>query len=227
MGERHDYEAGDTRMQGYRARPRTPNGAVLLVIPAFMGLRDFEMAQCDRFAELGYEVLGVDYFGDGWTTTDPEEASAAMGKLDDDRETLLVCTRAALAEARGWGGRVGAMGFCFGGKAVLDLARAGELDAAVSMHGIYDKPPFETQAMPPVLLCHGWNDPLAKPADFEAMTEELEANSSDWHALCFGQTGHAFTNPANPGNGETMGYVERSAERTRSAVEAFLAGQLT
>ena len=227
MGERHDYEAAGTRMRGYRARPDTPNGAALLVIPAFMGLREFEMSQCDRFAGLGYEVLGVDYFGDGWTTTDGDEASAAMGQLNDDRETLLLRTKAALGEARGWGDRVGVMGFCFGGKAALDLARAGQTDAAVSMHGIYDKPPFETQAMPPVLLCHGWNDPLAKPADFVAMTEELEANSPDWHALCLGQTGHAFTNPANPGNGETMGYVARSATRTWSAVENFLSDRLT
>ncbi|WP_299814393.1 dienelactone hydrolase family protein [uncultured Jannaschia sp.] len=227
MGERHDYAAGDRRMLGYRAWPETPNGAALLVVPAFMGLRKFEMAQCDRFAGLGYEVLGVDYYGDGWTTADADEASAAMGELNDDRETLLLRTKAALDEVRDRGGKVGAMGFCFGGKAVLDLARSGALDAAVSMHGIYDRPPFETRSMPPVLLCHGWNDPLAKPADFEAMTRELEANSPDWHALCFGQTGHAFTDPANPGDGEGMGYVERSANRTRSAVDSFLAGYLT
>lgn len=226
MGERHAYDAGGTGMLGYRAEPDTPNGAALLVVPAFGGLRAFEMAQCDRFAAMGYAVLGIDYYGDGWETADMGEAGAAMKAIDDDRRTLLLRTEAALAEVSGWAGKVGAMGFCFGGKAVLDLARAGHLDAAVSMHGLYDKPPFETKSMPPVLLCHGWNDPLAKPADFEAMAAELDANSSDWHALCFGQTGHAFTDPARPGD-TGMGYAERSTRRTWAAVETFLADKLT
>ena len=225
MGERFDYDADGRTMRGYRARPQTPNGAVLLVVPAFMGLRDFEMAQCDRFAAMGYEAMGVDYYGAGWTTEDGDEAGKAMAALDGDREALLRRSLGALEVARGWGGKVGAMGFCFGGKVVLDLARAGHLDAAVSMHGIYDKPPFETLAMPPVLLCHGWNDPLAKPSDFEGMAAELEAHSPDWHALCFGQTGHAFTDPARSG-GDGMGYVDASAKRTWAAVETFLAGQI-
>ena len=225
MGERIDYDADGTAMVGYRARPERPNGAVLLVVPAFMGLRSFEKAQCDRFAAMGYEAMGVDYYGEGWTTEDGAAASKAMAELNGDRGVLLRRCAGALEIARGWGGKVGAMGFCFGGKAVLDMARAGHLDAAVSMHGIYDRPPFATGTMPPVLLCHGWNDPLAKPADFEAMAAELEAHSPDWHALCFGQTGHAFTDPARGGDAG-MGFVDRSASRTWAAVETFLAEKL-
>lgn len=224
MGERHAYDAGGTRMLGYRARPERPGGGALLVIPAFAGLREFEMAECDRYASLGYDVLGVDYYGDGWTAADMDQASAAMQKLDGDRRTLLLRTRAALAELGG--ARTGAVGFCFGAKAVLDLARAGDLQAGVSMHGIYDRPPWESEAMAPILLCHGWNDPLATPAQFEEMAAELERHSADWHALCFGGTGHAFTNPAQQGDDPGMGYVERSARRARAAAEAFLAEHL-
>ena len=224
MGERHDYEAGGAAMRGYRARPGRPNGAGLLVIPAFFGLRDFEMAECDRYAAMGYDVLGVDYYGDGWVASGMDEASAAMGKLNEDRRTLLTRTEAALAELGA--ARTGAVGFCFGGKAVLDLARAGRLDAGVSMHGIYDRPPWETEAMPPVLLCHGWNDPLATPAQFEAVTRELEAHCEDWHALCFGGTGHAYTNPAQVSDDPGMGYVERSARRAMAAAETFFAERL-
>jgi dienelactone hydrolase len=223
MGERHLYQADSSAMRGYRARPDRPNGAGLLVVPAFFGLREFEVAECDRYAAMGYEVLGVDYYGDGWVASDMDEAGAAMGRLNDDRRTLLTRTRAALSEL---GTTVtGAVGFCFGGKAVLDMARAGDLQAGVSMHGIYDRPPFETVAMPPVLLCHGWNDPLATPAQFEEITRELEAHCADWHALCFGGTGHAFTNPAQTGDGG-MGYVEGSARRARAAAEAFFAEHL-
>lgn len=227
MGERYDYETAGETMVGYRAKPDTPNGAGLLIAPAFAGLREFEMEQADRFAALGYDVLSVDYYGDGWRTDDASEASTKMATVQKDRAALLRRMRAALAEVRGWGAAtVGAMGFCMGGKAVLDLARAGDGDAIVSLHGVYDRPPFETIAMPPVLLCHGWGDPIATPAQFGALAEELEAHSDDWHALCFGQTGHAFTNPARTDGTPGMGYVERSAIRTWAAVEAFLAERL-
>ncbi|UWQ17632.1 dienelactone hydrolase family protein [Jannaschia sp. M317] len=226
MGERHEYFAGEDRMSGYRARPEVANGAALLVLPAFAGLREFEMAQCDHFAALGYEVLGVDYYGDGWATSDMDAAGAAMAVLNADRHLFLRRTEAALAQAQGWAAKVGAMGFCLGGKGVLDLARAGHLDAAVSLHGVYDAPPFGGLPMPPVLLCHGWNDPLATPAQFVDLVAELEAHSSDWHALTFGQTGHAFTNPARGNEVPGMGYHAASARRTQAAVETFLAEQL-
>ncbi|TFL18730.1 dienelactone hydrolase family protein [Jannaschia formosa] len=224
MGERHPYDAGGTGMLGYRARPERPNGAGILVIPAFFGLRDFEMAECDRYAAMGYDVLGVDYYGDGWVASDMDEAGAAMGKLNGDRRTLLVRTQAALAELGA--ARTGAVGFCFGGKAVIDMARAGDLQAGVSMHGIYDRPPWETEKMPPILLCHGWNDPLATPDQFVEMTKELEAHCDDWHALCFGGTGHAFTNPAQVSDDPGMGYVEHSAVRAQAGAEAFFASHL-
>ena len=222
MGERHVYEGDGIEMHGYRAQPRRANGAAVLVVPAFFGLRDFERAQADRLAGDGYEVLAADYYGEGWNAADMDEAGAAMGRLNDDRPALLRRTRAALDVAAGWGTRVGAIGFCFGGKAVLDLARAGLTDGVASLHGLYDRPPFETDAMPPVLLCHGWTDPYADPDAFRGMCEELEAHSSDWHALAFGATSHAFTDPAQTG-GDGLGYVERSAERAFAAVDAFLA----
>ena len=226
MGERHDYDGDGIAMHGYRARPDRPNGAAVVVIPAFFGLRDFERSQADRLAGQGYEVLAADYYGDGWVAADGDEAGAAMGRLNGDRPALLRRTRAAVEEAAGWARTVGAIGFCFGGKAAIDLARSGVTDGVASLHGIYDRPPFDTRAMPPVLLCHGWTDPLADPDAFRGMCDELEADCADWHALALGGTGHAYTNPAQPA-ADGMGYVERSAERAFAAVDAFLARVLT
>ncbi|MEM7641367.1 MAG: dienelactone hydrolase family protein [Pseudomonadota bacterium] len=221
MGETYEYEADSTRMVGYRARPDAPNGAGLVLAPAFAGLRDFEMAQADRFAGLGYDVLAADYYGDGWRTDDRNDAAARMAELQNDRPRLLRRMKGALAQMET--AKIGAFGFCFGGKAVIDLARAGDTDGVVSLHGIYDQPPLETRAMPPVLLCHGWQDPLADPEAFAAMAAELEAHCPDWHALALGGTGHAFTNPAQAGSVPGMGYVEASARRSWRAVEAFFA----
>ncbi|MEO0859641.1 MAG: dienelactone hydrolase family protein [Pseudomonadota bacterium] len=211
-------------MVGYRARPSAPNGAGLLIAPAFAGLRDFEMEQADLWAQKGYDVLAVDYYGDGWRTDVVSEAAAKMAEVQADRPRFLRRVQGALAQMDA--GKVGAFGFCLGGKAVLDLARSGQGDAVVSLHGVYDRPPYETQTMPPVLLCHGWNDPLASPAQFTEMAAELEAHCPDWHALTFGQTGHAFTNPANASDGGDMGYVPVSARRSGAAVEAFLTEHL-
>lgn len=222
MGERYRYATAGETMVGYRARPHAPNGAGLLIAPAFAGLREFEMEQADLWAAKGYDVLALDYYGDGWRTDDSAEASAKMATVQNDRAALLRRMQAGLAEVKGLGAaKVGAFGFCLGGKAVLDLARSGQGDAVVSIHGLFDAPPPPTEAMPPVLLCHGWADPLATPAQFEAMAEELEEHCADWHALCFGRTEHAFTNPGRP-----QGYVARSARRTFAATESFLAEKL-
>ncbi|SDY65459.1 Dienelactone hydrolase [Jannaschia faecimaris] len=222
MGERYEYSGDDRTLVGYRAQPGTPNGAGLLIAPAFAGLREFEMEQADLWATKGYDVLALDYYGDGWRTNDSGEASQKMGEVQNDRPALLRRMQAGLAEVRGWGPvRVGAFGFCLGGKAVLDLARSGQGDAIVSFHGLFDRPPTPTQTMPPVLLCHGWADPLATPAQFGEMTAELEEHCADWHALCFGHTEHAFTDPAR-----TEGYVANSTRRSWAAAGAFLAEHL-
>lgn len=227
MGETYEYVADGTPMVGYRARPNTPNGAGLLIAPSFAGLKDFEMEQADRFAGLGYDVLAADYYGDGWRTDDSGEAATRMSALQADRPRLLRRMQGALSELRAVAaGKIGAFGFCFGGKAVLDLARAGDTDGVISLHGLYDRPPFETQAMPPVLLCHGWQDPLADPDAFTTMAAELDAHCDDWHALAFGGTGHAFTNPSQKNAVPGMGYVDRSARRSWTALETFLAETL-
>jgi dienelactone hydrolase len=231
MGDRYEYRAGDVDAKGYRALPERPNGGGVLIVPAFWGLRDFEISVADAYAEEGYAVLAADYYGEGKVASDMDEAGGWMSTLNEDRERLLGRISGALDALNEFGGtrRVAATGYCFGGKAVLDLARSGaDFAAAVSQHGIYDRPSFETKDMKAaVLLCHGWDDPLATPEQFVAVTEELTEHCPDWHALCFGGTGHAFTNPAQTGDpGSGMGYVERSAERTDRAVRQFLADKL-
>jgi dienelactone hydrolase len=231
MGDRYEYRAGDVDARGYRALPERPNGGGVLIVPAFFGLRDFEMSVADAYAADGYAVLAADYYGEGKVAADGDEAGAWMSALNEDRERLLGRISAALEAVGNLGGvgQVGATGYCFGGKAVLDLARSGaDFSAAVSQHGIYDRPSFPTRSMrASVLLCHGWDDPLATPEQFVAVTEELTEHCDDWHALCFGGTGHAFTNPDQQGEpGSGMGHVERSAVRTDRAVRQFLADKL-
>ncbi|MCG7628517.1 dienelactone hydrolase family protein [Epibacterium sp. MM17-32] len=204
----------------------------VLIAPAFGGLSDFERARAEELAALGYVALAVDYYGNGTRVETPEEAQALMATVTSDRKVLARRMVAALEAAKELpqvdAGRIGAMGYCLGGKAVLDLARCGaDIRACVPLHGVYDRPNFRTEEIrPAVLVLHGWDDPLAPPEALSQLAEELNAHCRDWQVLGFGHTGHAFTNPnaRNPKSG--MQYSERASARAWRALTQFFAEML-
>lgn len=212
----HEWSDGTTHFVGYLAEPEggpRPRPAVLIA-PAFMGLRDFEMEQARRLAELGYTAFAIDYYGDGFRTEEREAAAKKMQEVNGNRALLAARMQRALEEMRGLPGvdpdRLAAMGYCLGGKAVLDLARTGaDFRVSIPLHGIFDAPDLpRTKMKAAVVLLHGWDDPLAKPADVVAISEELSETCDDWQILGFGHTVHAFTNPVS------AGYSEKAAQRS-------------
>ncbi|OWU86454.1 carboxymethylenebutenolidase [Oceanicola sp. 22II-s10i] len=212
----HSYSDGTTEFVGYVAEPDTIDGTrpAVLIAPAFMGLRDFEIEQARRLAELGYIAFAMDYYGGGFRTESREEAAVQMKTVNDDRKMLADRMVCALDEMKKLPGvdaaRTAAMGYCLGGKAVLDLARTGaDFRVSMPLHGIFDKPNFPTEKMKcAVVLLHGWDDTLAKPDAVVAIAEELTEHCEDWEILGFGHTPHAFTNPAG------AGYRQTSADRS-------------
>lgn len=224
------YMAGDTECIGYVAQP-THQGPhpVVMVAPAFGGLDNFTRSKADWLASLGYIGFALDYYGEGRTARDEAEARDMMHVLQADRATLLVRMQAALETARTLpmadATRIAAMGFCFGGKSVLDLARSGAKLAGVApFHGVYDAPPSGCQKMnTSVLVLHGWDDPLATPAQTVALTEELSQHCDDWQLLAFGHTGHAFTNPNAQDPARGMQFAAISDSRAFDALQRFLA----
>jgi dienelactone hydrolase len=111
--------------------------------------------------------------------------------------------------------KVGAIGFCFGGLCVLDIARTGEdLAGVVSFHGLFH-PPGNTHGnsiKAKVLVLHGWDDPMATPDAVNSLACELSAMRADWQLHAYGNTMHAFTNPA--ANDPTRGTVyDEAADR--------------
>ena len=225
------YDADGTPCHGYLALPGG-DGPVpgVLVTPAFGGLGPLERAAADRLAGMGYAALGVDYYGHGTHTTVREEAAKLMAELNGDRPLLAARMQAALAALAGHervdAARLGAIGFCFGGKAVLDLARSGaDFRAGVSLHGVYDAPPAGSRRMQAsILVLHGWDDPLCPPEATVGLAQELTEHCADWQILSFGHTGHAFTNPKASAPG--MGYSESATERSWAAMARFFAEKL-
>lgn len=230
----HEYTDGHDRFVGHLVWDDALIGSApgVLIAPAFGGLGPFEKQRAQDLAELGYVALAVDYYGDGKRTEDRAEASMLMELLNANRPVLARRMLAALetlkAQDKVNADRVGAIGYCLGGKAVLDLARTGEeFRACVPIHGLFDAPEgADASIRASVLALHGWDDPLATPDDVLYLTDELSAKCRDWQILAFGNTGHAFTNPSANSPETGMAFSQSASDRSWAALTRFLAERL-
>ncbi len=201
----------------------------VLVAHTWAGCGPFERGKATELAKLGYVALAVDMYGDGAVGSGPEENARLMTPLLEDRAALQRRMLAALEALKSQGcvdeSRTAAIGFCFGGLCVLDLARSGAaFQGAVSFHGLLN-PPGNTEGSAikaRVLVLHGWDDPMANPRSVEALASELTRAGADWQVHAYGSTMHAFTNPAanNPDFGTV--YDEQADKRSWRAMSDFL-----
>ena len=202
----------------------------VIVCPAFRGKSPFEQARAQELAERGYVGFAMDYYGNGVTIEDATEAHAAKNALDADRPLLAARMEVALAALKTAPQvdpeRTAAIGYCFGGKAVLDLARQGaDLKGVAAFHGILDRAASAPEAAirARILVMHGWDDPLAPPQSVLDFGAEMTARDVDWQLHAYGGTGHAFTNPAaQPGAQLGFGFKETARDRSWTSVKSFL-----
>ncbi|PZO53368.1 MAG: carboxymethylenebutenolidase [Phormidesmis priestleyi] len=204
----------------------------VMIAPTFNGQSDFETQKAELLAALGYVGFAIDIYGQGKRATTPEEASTLMAVLNNDRALLLKHMQLATKTIRQLPqvdeNNVAAIGFCFGGKCVLDLARSGaDIRAVVSFHGIYDPPPsVGAEAIgAAVLVLHGWEDPLSPREQTVALADELTRHKADWQIHMFGHTAHAFTNPQAQAKEAGMFFNPLSAERGWGMMRDFLRSQ--
>lgn len=172
----------------------------ILLFPNVLGTKEADYAYAEKVAALGYAVLVADMFGQGKRTTRADDDFGRyMAELNADRALLVDRAVNAHSVLKSLDetdkARTAAIGFCFGGKCVLDLARSGaDLVGGVSFHGVYDPPPFPNASIvAKLLICHGWNDPIAPPEATVALARELTQAGCDWQVHAYGRTGHAFT----------------------------------
>lgn len=197
------YSDDDVECIGYLA---TPDGAdrapAVLVLPAWDGRDEFICEKARALATLGYVGFGVDVYGGGQTGSNPDENTALMQPFMEDRAKLRRRLAAAYAAVAGLASvdatRIAAMGYCFGGLCVLDMARAGmDLRGVISNHGLFT-PPGDTTNAPikaRVLALHGHEDPMVPPEQVLAFEKEMTENGADWQVHVYGNAYHAFTNP--------------------------------
>lgn len=200
MGEPYVYKDGEVELRGIVERPAQPNGRAILVAHEAPGLGNNARRRTAMLAELGYFALAADLYGGGRTFRE-SEAVAEMDKLRCDPSVFRRRVRSgldALVELSGVSPQSSAaIGYCFGGMAVLELARSGaELAAVVSFHGLLRTPQpagvGEVQAR--ILACTGALDPLVPLGDVTAFQQEMAAAKADWQLIVYGRALHSFTN---------------------------------
>lgn len=199
-----DYLDDGEILEGFFAYDDSISGfrPVVVIQHAWAGRDEFVAEKAKALAALGYLAFAADMYGKGIRGKSPEENGKLMQPFMLDRAKLQKRMHAALATVKlmPWADntRVAAMGFCFGGLCVLDLARTGvDIRGVVSFHGLLipadNIPQPEIKAK--VLVLHGHDDPMVPPEQVLAFQTEMTGASADWQMHVYGGTMHAFTNP--------------------------------
>jgi len=228
----HAYEIDGEAYEGllvYDDAITTPRPG-LLMVPNWLGVTERSAEKAARAAGEKYVVFMADLYGKEVRPSNPEEAKAAASFVRGDRPLMRKRAQAAVEAFKSQqqvalaDGKMAAIGFCFGGGAVLELARSGsDLDAFVSFHGNLDtpKPDDAKQIKAPVLVLHGADDPAVPKEQVDAFIAEMQATDTDWQLNIYGNAVHSFTDPyANvPGRNE---YNPVVAERAFEAMDNLL-----
>jgi dienelactone hydrolase len=197
-----EYKLNDTVLEGYLAYDDALKGKRpgVLVVHAWMGLDDNAKKRAEMLAQLGYVAFAADIYGKGVRPNSRDEAGTLAGKYKGDRKLLRERVNAGFAallrQPNVDAAKTAAIGYCFGGTTVLELARSGtRVSGVVSFHGGLDSPaPADAKAISgKVLVLHGAADPFEKPADFAAFQKELTDAKVDWQLVQYGGAVHCFT----------------------------------
>ena len=229
-----EYQQGDATLEGVLVWDDAVKGARpgVLVVHQWMGLTDYEKHRAEMLAQLGYVAFCADIYGKGIHPKDTKEAGAQAGKYKSDRALLRLRVNAGLEELKKSElvdkSRLGAVGYCFGGTTVIELARNGaDIKGVVSFHGGLDSPtPADGKNVKcKVLVCHGADDPFVKAEDLAAFEKEMRDANVDWTLIKFGGAVHAFTQPmAGNDNSKGAAYNEKADKRSWAAMKMFFAG---
>jgi len=226
-----EYREGDTVLEGYLAWDDSIAGKqpAVVVVHQWKGLTDYEKKRAEMLAELGYVAFAADIYGKGVRAADAQEAGKLAGQYKNDLPLLRARVTAAVDFIKQQEivnpDKVAAIGYCFGGTTVLELARSGaDIQGVVSFHGGLGTtmPAQKGSVKCKVLVLHGADDPYAPAAEVSALQDELRAAGVDWQLNLYGDAVHSFTD-WNAGNDNSRGaaYNEHADKRSWQAMRDF------
>jgi dienelactone hydrolase len=184
--------------EGYFISP-SPNAPLVLLVHDWDGLTDYEVKRATMLANMGYAVFAADLFGAGVRPTEDKDKRQHTGELYKDRDKMRALLQAALETAKSKGGNVHnavAMGYCFGGAAVLEFARSGaDLKGFVTFHGGLSTPAGQdySKTKGKLLILHGTADTNIPMDQFAKLAIELEEKNISHEMITYGGAPHAFT----------------------------------
>lgn len=228
---RVEYQHGEAVLEGflaYDAHAEGPRPGVL-VVHEWKGLGVYAERRAQQLAELGYAAFAVDMYGKGVRAKDHTEAAQLAGIYRNDRQLMRGRIAAALDTLRANPHvdptRIAAIGYCFGGTTVLELARSGaDVLGVASFHGGLDTP---TPAAPgavkaKILVLHGGDDPHVTPEQVAAFEEEMTAAGADHEMVIYPGAKHSFTVPEANSPESGIMYNEAADQASWEALKAFL-----
>jgi len=228
-----DYEIDGTAFEGVlvyddSVSTRRPG---LLMVPNWLGINDTAIARAMELAGDDYVVLVADMYGKATRPRDFDEAGEASGLVTADRDMMRIRAQRALASLKEAGGamidadQIVALGFCFGGTTVLELARTGaDIDGVVSFHGNPKpvRPAVNGAVKASVLVLHGADDGFVPDDDVRAFEHEMRTAGADWTLVSFSGARHCFAEKEADNRPPGCVYNERAAKRAYAMLDQFL-----
>jgi dienelactone hydrolase len=228
-----EYKQGNTVLEGYLAwdDAKTGKRPGVLVVHEWTGLGPYVKKRAEMLAELGYVAFAADIYGKGVRPSTPADAAKTAAIYKDDRGLMRARAEAGLDVLKGQKlvdqNRLAAIGYCFGGTTVLELARDGaDLKGVASFHGglATPKPEDAGNIKAKILAMHGADDPYVKADEVAAFQQELRAAKVDWQFISYANAVHSFTIPdAGNDNSKGAAYNEKADKRSWEAMNQFFA----
>ncbi|MBD2386331.1 dienelactone hydrolase family protein [Cylindrospermum sp. FACHB-282] len=227
-----EYKQGNTVLEGYLAyddaiKVKRPG---VLVVHEWNGLQSYVKKRTEQLAGLGYVAFAADIYGKGIRPKNQQESGVQATFYRQDRKLLRdranaglkVLQNNPLTDAK----RIAAIGYCFGGGTVLELARSGaNIAGVVSFHGNLDTPnPNDAKNIKAkVLVLHGADDPFVPEEQVKAFETEMRQANVDWQLISYGGVLHAFTNPVYKNDPKGAAYNQLADQRSWLAMRQFFA----
>lgn len=225
------YSDGDVALEGHLAWDDSIDGKRpgVLVVHEWWGLNDYARGRAEQLAKMGYVAFALDMYGKGKVTEHPQEAGQWAGMIQKNVDAwqkralagLEMLKQHEMVDKR----RLAAIGYCFGGATVCQLAYSGApLRGVVSFHGSLPAPAAgdADQIKAKLLICHGAVDPFIPEERIDEFQDALEKAGADWQMIYYAGAKHGFTNPAADGKGLSgLGYDKKADTRSWQHMKSF------